>query len=88
MSQPQAMTTLKKRADFLRAAAAGEKKVTQNIVVQIFRRAEEDAGGIRVGFTATKKPAMRCGVTVSSAVCAPWRGIFCRKSQRAVSMSC
>ena len=55
MSQPQAITTLKKRADFLRAASAGEKKVTQNIVVQVFRRAEEDAGGIRVGFTATKK---------------------------------
>jgi len=57
MSQPQAITTLKKRADFLRAAAAGEKKVTQNIVVQVLRRPEEDAQGavIRVGFTATKK---------------------------------
>ncbi|TNE31126.1 MAG: ribonuclease P protein component [Alphaproteobacteria bacterium] len=48
------MTTLKKRADFLRASAAGEKKATQNIVVQVFRRTEDD-GGIRVGFTATKK---------------------------------
>lgn len=54
MSQPQAVTTLKKRADFLRAAT-GEKKVTRNIVVQVFRRPEDEDGGLRVGFTATKK---------------------------------
>lgn len=55
MLQPQTVTTLKKRADFLRAAASGDKKVTRNIVVQIFRRPDGENGGVRVGFTVTKK---------------------------------
>ncbi|MCY4548345.1 MAG: ribonuclease P protein component [Defluviicoccus sp.] len=51
------LPTLKKRRDFLRAAAAGVKSVTPGLVLQVRPNgeAEATAGGIRVGFTVSRK---------------------------------
>jgi ribonuclease P protein component len=51
-----ALTTLKRRADFLASANSGIRFVKPSIVVQARRRPpEETPEAIRVGFTATKK---------------------------------
>lgn len=47
------ITTLKKRADFLLAAASGFKFVKPSIIIQARKRT--DSPEIRLGFTATKK---------------------------------
>jgi len=52
------ITTVKKRADFVRAAQSGFKKVTYNIVVQYLPHEtaqETSEGKIRTGFTASRK---------------------------------
>lgn len=46
--------TLKKRFDFLKTAKEGRKIVTPSLVVQVNVK-KEDEGGIRFGFTATRK---------------------------------
>jgi ribonuclease P protein component len=48
------MATLKKRADFLRAARA-RRVPCPAFLLQARRRAEGEAGGVRVGFTCSKK---------------------------------
>ncbi|MBL8660102.1 MAG: ribonuclease P protein component [Rhodospirillales bacterium] len=52
--------TLKRRADFLRAARVGRKWVTPGLILQKRRRADADAasvaaGVVRVGFTTSRK---------------------------------
>lgn len=51
------LPTLKKRRDFLRAARAGAKSAMPGLVLQVRPNAEADrpAGGIRVGFTVSRK---------------------------------
>lgn len=44
---------LKRRAQFLRVAAAGRKVATTGLVLQTLRRG--DGGPVRLGFTVTKK---------------------------------
>jgi ribonuclease P protein component len=44
---------LKRRAEFLRAAAKGRKAATHGLVLQALRR--DDDGPARIGFTVTKK---------------------------------
>jgi ribonuclease P protein component len=44
---------LKRRAEFLRAAAKGRKAANHGLVLQALRR--DDSGPARVGFTVTKK---------------------------------
>ena len=51
---PPAIATLRKRADFLRAARA-RRQATAGMMVQGRKRADNDASGIRVGFTCSKK---------------------------------
>ena len=46
--------TLSKRADFLRAARAG-RQAMPGMLVQARRRQSDEAPGIRVGFTCSKK---------------------------------
>ncbi|WP_375258975.1 ribonuclease P protein component [Citreimonas sp.] len=48
------IATLKKRADFLRAARAGRVPCPA-FLLQARRRAPDEAAGIRVGFTCSKK---------------------------------
>ncbi len=48
------VTTLTRRADFLRAARARHAK-TPGMIVQARRRRPDEASGIRVGFTCSKK---------------------------------
>jgi ribonuclease P protein component len=48
------MTTLRKRSDFLRAARARHQG-TKGMMVHGHRRAPDEAVGIRVGFTCSKK---------------------------------
>ena len=50
---PQTPTRLKRRAEFLRAAAKGRKAPAPGLVLQALARG--DAGPPRVGFTVTKK---------------------------------
>ncbi len=47
-------TILKKRSDFLKAARA-RRQGTPSMMVQARRRAPDEAEGIRVGFTCSKK---------------------------------
>jgi len=49
-----ALTILRKRADFLRAARA-RRQGTPGMMVQGRKRAPDEAPGIRVGFTCSKK---------------------------------
>ena len=51
------LPTLKKRRDFLRAARAGVKSATPGLVLQVRPNGEAEAteGGIRVGFTVSRK---------------------------------
>ncbi len=51
---PVSLTTLTKRADFLRAARA-RRQGTRAMMVQGRRRAAGESDGIRVGFTCSKK---------------------------------
>lgn len=51
---PAAPVVLRKRADFLRAARAW-RQGSQGMMVQGRKRAPDEAGGIRVGFTCSKK---------------------------------
>jgi ribonuclease P protein component len=44
---------LKRRAEFLRAAAKGRKMATEGLILQVLRR--EDPGPVRLGFTVTRK---------------------------------
>jgi ribonuclease P protein component len=44
---------LKRRAEFLRTAAAGRKAAAPGVVLQALSR--DDGGPVRVGFTVTKK---------------------------------
>ena len=48
------LTVLKRRSDFLRAARA-RRQGTKGMMVQGRKRAPDEADGIRVGFTCTKK---------------------------------
>jgi len=57
---PAALARLKRRAEFLRVAAARRKFVTPGAVVQGASRSPSDGEGARIGFTATR--------TVGSAV--------------------
>jgi len=51
------LPTLKKRRDFLRAARSGVKSVTPGVILQVrpSADAESAAGGVRVGFTVSRK---------------------------------
>ena len=51
---PAALTTLRKRADFLRAARA-RRQGTTGMMVQARKRGANESTGIRVGFTCSKK---------------------------------
>jgi ribonuclease P protein component len=54
VSQPiHPLARLKRRAEFLRAAAKGRKAATHGLVLQALQR--EDQGPLRIGFTVTKK---------------------------------
>jgi ribonuclease P protein component len=44
---------LKRRAEFLRAAASGRKAVTHGVVLQVLQR--DDTAPVRLGFTVTKR---------------------------------
>ena len=66
-----AFVTIKKRKDFLRAAAAGKKIVTNSIVLQMVERVHghiAPAAEVRIGFTVTKKMGnaviRNCGLSV------------------------
>lgn len=48
------LTVLRKRADFLRAARAA-RVVKPGFILQMRKRAEDEASGVRVGFTCSKK---------------------------------
>ncbi len=48
------VTTLTKRADFLRAAR-GPRVVTPGFILQARKRSDDEESGIRVGFTCSKK---------------------------------
>ena len=51
-----ALERLKRRADFLRVADGRRKWVTPGLILQMLPRpSADDAGAIRVGFTATRK---------------------------------
>ncbi|MCL6285762.1 ribonuclease P protein component [Ruegeria sp. 2012CJ41-6] len=49
-----AITVLRKRSDFLKAARA-RRQGTASMMVQARRRGDDDAAGTRVGFTCSKK---------------------------------
>lgn len=49
-----ALQTLRKRADFLKAARA-RRQGTASMMVQARRRGPDEAAGIRVGYTCSKK---------------------------------
>ncbi|MES0827480.1 ribonuclease P protein component [Ruegeria sp. SCP11] len=51
---PETLTILKKRSDFLKAARA-RRQGTSSMMVQARKRAPDEAPGIRVGFTCSKK---------------------------------
>jgi len=53
-SPPARLTVLRKRSDFLRAARA-RRQGTPGMMVQGRKRAPDEATGIRVGFTCSKK---------------------------------
>jgi len=48
------LSTLQKRSDFLKAARS-KRVVTDGFVLQVRKRAADEAQGIRVGFTCSKK---------------------------------
>ncbi len=52
--QTDSLIMLKRRADYLRTAA-GVRRVTPGFVLQVRSRDEDEPGGIRVGFTCSKK---------------------------------
>ena len=51
---PASVTILRKRSDFLKAARA-RRQGTPSMMVQARKRGTEEASGIRVGFTCSKK---------------------------------
>jgi len=51
---PETLTVLKTRSDFLKAARA-RRQGTSSMMVQARKRAQDEATGIRVGFTCSKK---------------------------------
>ena len=51
---PETLTILKNRSDFLKAARA-RRQGTSSMMVQGRKRASDEATGIRVGFTCSKK---------------------------------
>ena len=51
---PDTLTVLRKRSDFLKAARA-RRQGTSSMMVQARKRAPDEAPGIRVGFTCSKK---------------------------------
>ncbi|MCA0930655.1 ribonuclease P protein component [Ruegeria profundi] len=51
---PEPLTVLRKRSDFLKAARAC-RQGTSSMMVQARKRAPDEANGIRVGFTCSKK---------------------------------
>ncbi len=51
---PETLTILRKRSDFLKAARA-RRQGTSSMMVQGRKRAPDEATGIRVGFTCSKK---------------------------------
>ncbi|WP_050605907.1 ribonuclease P protein component [Ruegeria sp. 6PALISEP08] len=51
---PEPLAVLKKRSDFLKAARA-RRQGTSSMMVQARRRSADEACGIRVGFTCSKK---------------------------------
>ncbi|WP_170334035.1 ribonuclease P protein component [Ruegeria arenilitoris] len=51
---PETLIVLKKRSDFLKAARA-RRQGTASMMVQARKRALDEAPGIRVGFTCSKK---------------------------------
>lgn len=51
---PLPLTTMTERADFLRAARAG-RAATPGFILQARERRPDEAEGIRVGFTCSKK---------------------------------
>lgn len=51
---PAAITVLRKRSEFL-AAARARRQGTPGMMVQARRRGADEASGIRVGFTCSKK---------------------------------
>ena len=52
--QTNGLIALKKRADYLKAAA-GMRRSTPGFVLQVRNRGEKEPKGIRVGFTCSKK---------------------------------
>lgn len=53
LSSAAQSSRLRRRADFLRAAAKGRKAATHGLVLQALRR--DDEAPARIGFTVTKK---------------------------------
>ena len=49
------LSSLKKRSDFLRVAAARKKWITPGFIVQTSKQPEEIDNDLRVGYTASKK---------------------------------
>lgn len=54
-TQGRVWATLIKRADFLRIADAGTRRVTPGFILQIAPHTEEAGTALRVGFTASRK---------------------------------
>ena len=53
--QGSSVGRLKRRADFLRVAAARRKWAAPGLILQVAAQPEPPSGGIRVGFTASRK---------------------------------
>lgn len=49
------LSSLKKRSDFLRIAAAREKWISPAMIVQMCKKPENEQSDIRIGYTASKK---------------------------------
>ena len=49
------LSTLKKRSDFLRVAAARQKWISPTVIIQTSKKPTPEGGDIRVGYTASKK---------------------------------
>lgn len=52
---PTAVRRLKQRRDFLRVAGAGRRAAREGLVLQGMPTPEADRGGLRIGFTVSRK---------------------------------
>ena len=78
LKEPQKVSVLAKRRDFLRIASGRKKWVSTGMIVQVAKQpeadspADDDLPGIRVGYTASKKVGNGSNATGPSGGCARW----------------